>query len=76
MPGTSIELSLTKLLQDPSGIVAVDVPYGDIVNSEALQIVKELSGTPSFKCVRLYAKGVPSGIPLKKIFGLTSLELG
>ena len=62
--------------EDPSGIVAVDVPYGDIVNPEALQIVKELSGTPSFKCVRLYTKGIPSGIPLKKIFGLTTIEIG
>ena len=62
--------------EDPSGIVTVDVPHGDIVNPEALQIVQELSGTPSVKYVRIYSKGVPSGMPLKKIFGITSVQLG
>ena len=62
--------------EDPSGIVTVDVPYGDMVNPEAFQIVKDISGTPSVKYVRMYSKGVPSGMPLKKIFGITSIQLG
>ena len=65
-------------MEDPTGVVAVDVPFGDLVNPDALQIANELSGTtPGLICVRMYTKGVPSGMPLKKIlYGLTSLEFG
>ena len=63
--------------EDPTGVVAVDVPFGDLVNPDALQIAKELSDTtPEFLYVRMYTKGVPSGMSLKKIYGLTSLGLG
>ena len=62
--------------ENPEDIIAVDVPYGDLVNPDALKIVKELSGIPTFKCVRLYTKGIPSSMPLKKLFGITSLEIG
>ena len=64
--------------EDPQGIIAVDVPYGDLINPEALTIVKELSGipVPNFKCVRVYTKGIPSSMPLQKLFGITTLDLG
>ena len=64
--------------EDPQGIIAVDVPYGDLINPDALRIVKELSGIPALapKCVRGYTKGMPSNMPLRKLFGITTLELG
>ena len=64
--------------EDPQGIIAIDVPYGDLVNPDALQIVKELSGTPVPKLMlmRGYTKGIPSNMPLQKLFGITALELG
>ena len=71
------------LCQDACGKVAaedpgaVDVPYGDHVNPDALKMVNELSGSPQpLKCVRVYSKGIPSGMPLQKLFGITSLEFG
>ena len=39
--------------EDPRGIIAVDVPYGDLINPDALKIVKELSGIPTMKSVRM-----------------------
>ena len=64
--------------EDPQGIIAVDVPYGDLVNPDALKMVKELSGipVPKVKGVRVYTKGIPSNMPLQKLFGITTLELG
>ena len=64
--------------EDPQGIIAVDVPYGDLVNPEALKMVKKLSGipVPKTKCVRMYTKGIPSNMPLQKLFGITTLEWG
>ena len=32
-------------MEDPIGVVAVDVPFGDLFNPDAVQIAKELSGT-------------------------------
>ena len=62
---------------DPTGMVTVDVPFGcDRANLDALQITKELSATPEFTSVRMYSNGMPSNLPLHKVFGLTSLELG
>ena len=64
--------------EDPQGIIAVDVPYGDLVNPDALKMVKELSGipVPKMKGLRAYTKGIPSNMPLQKLFGITTLELG
>ena len=46
-------------------------------NPEALDIAMvELSGETEVKLVRLYTKGVPPKMPLQKIFGVTSTELG
>ena len=64
--------------EDPQGIIAVDVPYGDLVNPDALKIVKELSGipVPKMKYERGCLKGIPSNMPLQKHFGVTTIELG
>jgi hypothetical protein len=62
--------------EDPQGIIAVDVPYGDLINPDALKIVKELSGIPTFKCARIYTKGIPASMPLQKLFGITAIEIG
>ena len=64
--------------EDPQGLIAVDVPYGNLVNPDALKMVKELSGipVPKMKGVRAYTKGIPSNMPLQKLFGITTLELG
>ena len=62
--------------EDPTGVVVVDVPFGNEQNPDALKIAKELSATPVFTAARMYSKGVPSGIPMKKMFALTTVELG
>ena len=61
--------------EDPRGIIAVDVPYGDRINPDALKIVKELSEIPTIKCVRMYKKDIPSSMPLHKLFGITALGI-
>ena len=61
--------------EDQKGIVCADVPFGDIVNQSALQIVNELFPAPVLTAVRMYTKGVPSDMLLKKIFVHTALEI-
>jgi hypothetical protein len=62
--------------EDPEGIIAVDVPYGNGFDPDTLTLVSELRGKPCFKCARIYKSGIPGGMPLQKIFGITSLDLG
>ena len=61
--------------EDPRGIIIADIPYGDLVNPDALNIVKELSVILTFKCVWLYMKDIPSNMPLQKLFAITSLSI-
>ena len=61
--------------EDPNGTVTVDVPFGTLFSSDTLQIVKELSGSHCFTFSRMYTKGVPTNMDLKKIFGLTTLQI-
>ena len=63
-------------VEDPRAVIAVDVPYGNLTNPDTLKLVNELSGKPSFKCMRMYRKGVPSGMPVQNIFGITAIEIG
>ena len=63
-------------VEDPQGIITADVPYGDLVNPDALKLVKEMSAKLTFKCVRLYTKDIPSHMPLQKLFAITSLSIG
>ena len=62
--------------EDPQGLITADVPYGDLINPDALKVVKEMSATLTFKCVRVYTKGIPLGMPLQKLFAITSLSIG
>ena len=60
---------------DPSGIMTADVPCGDLFDQGTTQIAKELTGTPVVTCVRMYTKGVPSSMQMKKTFVHTTLEI-
>ena len=62
--------------EDPTGVVIVDISFGNAQNPDALQIAKEMSPTPLFTAARMFSKGVPSGIPMKKMFALTTVEIG
>ncbi len=52
--------------------VYLDIPQ---VNPAALALVGRHGMTPVFETVRMYTKGDP-GLPLDRIFGITSFELG
>ena len=60
----------------PDAVIAACVPCSDIFDQEALKIVVELSGRPKLMLARLYRYGIHLGMSLKKIFALTSPELG
>ena len=62
--------------QDPTSCITVDVPYGDGCNPESLSIAAEFSGEPELSVVRMYTRGVPPGMPIHKVFGVTSIQLG
>ena len=62
--------------QDPAASIAVDVPCGDSCNPDAIGITVELSGQPQEKFIRMYMKGTPTTLSLKRIFGVTSIEMG
>jgi hypothetical protein len=50
----------------------IDVPT---VNTAALQLVLSNGMKPAFTTARMYTKQAPN-LPLDKIYGVTSLELG
>lgn len=52
--------------------VFLDIPLS---NELALQLVAQFQALPVFQCGRMYC-GVPPEMPLSKIFGITSFELG
>jgi GNAT superfamily N-acetyltransferase len=52
--------------------VFLDIPEP---NKEALQLVEEFKMAPVFETARMYNRSIPA-INLKKIFGVTSFELG
>ena len=62
--------------EDQNGTVVVDVPFGTLFSSDTLQIVNELSGIHYTTYSRMYTKGLPSNMDLKKIFGLTTVQIG
>ena len=63
-------------VDDPQAKVVMDVPYGSEFNSNSLSLVSDCKGRPITTFVRIYSRGVPEGIQLKKIFGLTSVAVG
>lgn len=61
---------------DPSGIVTIDVPFGGLTNPDAVRIMNTLMARVEGASTRMYSKRIPSSLPLHKVFGVTSLELG
>ena len=74
----SLYSDLCKKVADRSSdaVIAVYVPHSEIFDQEALKIVEELSGKPKLMFARLYRYGIPPGMLLKKIFAVTTPELG
>jgi hypothetical protein len=52
--------------------VFIDVPLG---NEAAVQLAERLKMTPAFDTARMYAGRSPD-VPIERVFGITSLELG
>lgn len=52
--------------------VYLDIP---VTNPQAVQLVKNFGATYVFECARMYY-GSPPALPLQKIFGITTFELG
>ena len=53
------------------------VPYGDLPNPDALQIIRDLSAKEdNLATSHVYTHGIPSGLQLNKIFGIASSEVG
>jgi GNAT superfamily N-acetyltransferase len=63
---------LLGLAEGRNAAVGIDVP---LPNEAAVEMVEQLGMTPSFETARIY-RGDDPGIPLNRIFGITSLELG
>lgn len=65
--------ALIRALADAiDGPIAVDVP---LANAEAVALAERLGLTPAFQTARMY-RGPDPGLPVGRIYGLTSLELG
>lgn len=56
----------------PGETVYLDIP---VTNAAALQMVKHMGATYVFECARMYYGTAPE-LPIEKIFGITSFELG
>lgn len=52
--------------------VYIDIP---VINTDAVDLMGKYNGTYVFECGRMYY-GDPPPIPIRKIFGITSFELG
>ncbi len=66
-----------ELFQQFRGFVGDDKIYLDIPegNKEALSLVKRYKMSPMFETARMYTKEAPK-LPLHRIFGVTTFELG
>lgn len=69
--GIARELILTLSAELP-GSVAIDL---FLSNNPALDLVESLGMDRSFQTTRMY-RGTPPELPIERIFGITSLELG
>ncbi len=52
--------------------VFIDIPLS---NQDAIKLVNQFNAIPVFQCGRMY-HGTPPQLPLEKIFGITTFELG
>ena len=48
--------------------ITLDVSHGKRFSPESLSLVTELGGIPTFQMMRVYRHGVPTGMPLHKVF--------
>lgn len=71
---TGVAQVLLQACQDAAGeeSLFLDVPQ---INREAVDLAARSGMKPVFECVRMY-NGDPPDIPVGKIFGITSFELG
>ena len=60
---------VTPAASDP---IAIDIPEP---NAAARALAQRLGFTPTFETARMY-RGTPPRLPLERVFGVTSLELG
>ncbi|MFA9401234.1 MAG: GNAT family N-acetyltransferase, partial [Acidobacteriota bacterium] len=66
------ETLILALAERVDGRVAVDVP---LPNEAAVNLLESMDMQRSFETARIY-RGPEPGLPLGRIFGITSLELG
>ncbi|MCB9045312.1 MAG: GNAT family N-acetyltransferase [Chitinophagales bacterium] len=66
------ELYKACLNEVPGEQVYLDIP---VANTAAVQLVQKYNATYVFECARMYY-GTPPALPVEKIFGITSFELG
>ena len=52
--------------------VYIDIP---VINTDAVELVRRYNGAYVFECARMYY-GDPPEVPIQKIFGITTFELG
>lgn len=63
-------------MEEPTAIINITVPFGDLPNPDALEIIMGLSPQEDdLTTSRVYKHGIPSGLQLQKIFGATCSEL-
>lgn len=56
----------------PGEQVFLDIP---VINQQAVDLVRKFKADNVFECARMYY-GQPPDIPIKKVFGITTFELG
>ena len=71
-PTEAAELLAALTMEQREGPVFLDVPA---VNPDALALVSNQGMAPVFETARMYT-GTPPPVPLMKLFGVTSFELG
>jgi len=68
----AVEILEALLSNIPGEAYYLDIPEP---NSEALKIVEQFNMQKVFETARMYSKEIPN-VPLHKVFGITSFELG
>jgi predicted N-acetyltransferase YhbS len=71
-PAVARALFAALLAAAPPGPVFLDLPE---TNAEALAMAREAGMAPAFETARMYAGEAPA-LPLSRIYGITSFELG
>jgi hypothetical protein len=61
---------------EPTGRATIDIPYGVKFHPDSIQIIRELGGKTEEVSVRMFSKRVPNNLPLHKVFGMTSPQIG